>query len=109
MKGIIPQIGAWYQDNIDRLLFEVVAFDESSATIDVQYRDGELAEFDIETWQQLNLSHAEAPEDASAPFEENFEEGDHWGLNEVLHPRDWDSPVNSIEAEPFTGYEDLDI
>ncbi len=101
-----PTIGAWYQDITDMQLFEVVAVDDSSGSIDVQYVDGELTEFDFDTWQELTLIPAEPPEDPDAPFEQTFEAGDHWN-DEVLHPGDWSSPINSIEADLFTGFDDL--
>lgn len=107
MANTTPEIGRWYQDNTDLQLFEVVAIDEVSATVDIQYVDGELAEFDLDNWAELSLSPAEPPEDADAPFEQNFGGADEWDGDGVFHPNDFSGPVNSIEADLFTGYDDI--
>ena len=45
-----PTIGNWYRiQGSDS--FEVVAFDEDDATIELQYFDGTVEEMDLEDWQ----------------------------------------------------------
>jgi hypothetical protein len=41
-------------------LFEVVAIDELYSSIEYQLLDGELGDYDINTWRQLNTSKAKA-------------------------------------------------
>jgi len=62
MNEIVPQVGAWYRLP-DGKLFEVVALNEHDRTIDVQHYDGTVEEWDLETWNDLILERAEAPED----------------------------------------------
>lgn len=74
MNKILPEISAWYQDLVSGSLFEVVAIDEDSNTIEYQLLDGELGEYDLTTWEQLYISDAEAPEDWRSPYELNPED-----------------------------------
>ena len=68
MAKVIPQIGNWYQDVEEDVLFEVVALDEQEGCIEIQYLNGDIGEFDLETWQQMIVLSAQPPEDWSAPF-----------------------------------------
>lgn len=74
MNTLAPEVSAWYQDVVSGSLFEVVAIDESSGTIEFQMIDGEVGEYDTSTWHQLYLAPAEAPEDWRTPYEMNFED-----------------------------------
>jgi hypothetical protein len=73
-----PGIGDWYRLSGGEL-FEVVAFDEADGTIEVQYFDGTVEEFDIEDWRTQRASgaieEAEAPEDWSGSVDVEPEDG----------------------------------
>ncbi|WP_024460335.1 DUF6763 family protein [Marinimicrobium sp. LS-A18] len=99
-----PSIGAWYFDREDQQVFEVVALDEQQGTIEVQYLDGAIGEFDLETWPQLPLVPAAAPEDSEAAYELSQE--DRWNDDDVLVPDSWNNPLNDIEPDLFPGYDD---
>jgi len=63
-----PEIGEWYRiRNGDS--FEIVAVDDDDRTVEVQYFDGTVEEFDLDDWegQRANgeIENAEAPEDWS--------------------------------------------
>jgi hypothetical protein len=70
-------IGDWYltRDNNEER-FEVVALDDVSGTIGVQYFDGSIGEFDLETWSELGIDACAPPEDPTGPYEMEFEEID---------------------------------
>ena len=70
----MPEVSAWYQDVVSGSLFEVVALDEQSGTIEYQLVDGAVGEYEITTWKDLYLVAAEAPEDWRSPFELNNED-----------------------------------
>ncbi|MFV2060055.1 MAG: DUF6763 family protein [Gammaproteobacteria bacterium] len=55
-----PSIGQCYRDQQGRS-FEVVAMDELD--VEIQYRDGEVDEFDIDTWYLLNVNPADVTKD----------------------------------------------
>ncbi|HEY8384811.1 MAG TPA: DUF6763 family protein, partial [Porticoccaceae bacterium] len=63
MAKQLPLVNTWYQDAVEDVLFEVVAVDEAAGTIEVQYEDGSVDEFDFDTWGLMVVLPAEAPED----------------------------------------------
>ncbi len=105
MASQFPVIGAWYHDLVEDQMFEVVAVDEQFGTVEIQYLGGEVSEWDLETWPQLALIPAEAPEDAGAAYELSHE--DEWGSDQAIIPETWVSPVTSIEPDNYPGIEDF--
>ncbi len=101
-----PIVGAWFEDLVEGQLFEVVAADERGGTVEVQYRGGEVGEFDMEAWAQLRLVSAEAPEDAGAGYELSREDDWDWDSDQPIVPESWSNPLASIEPESFTGFDD---
>lgn len=99
-----PQIGRWYKELESGALFEVVAWDHRAKTAEVQYVDGEIAEYDAESWAALALAPAAEPEDWRNPFEMSDEDGIDPDL--PFHPQDWNNPLNSIEPETMWGVDD---
>jgi hypothetical protein len=73
-----PGIGDWYRLSGGDLL-EVVAFDAADGTIEVQYFDGTVEEFDLDDWRSQRASgaieEAEAPEDWSGSVDVEPEDG----------------------------------
>ncbi|HEB58823.1 MAG TPA: hypothetical protein ENJ01_06365 [Gammaproteobacteria bacterium] len=53
-----PVVGQWYQD-MEQRVFQVLDADIES--IEVQYADGEIEEFDVDTWYVLELHPAVQP------------------------------------------------
>lgn len=105
MKMLSPVVGRWYKDLESNMLFEVVAWDPGEHTIEAQYLDGEVTEYDLDAWRQLLLQRAEAPEDWRTAFELDNE--DNLDPDRPIHPEDWNSPLNSIEPDTMYGVEDL--
>ena len=100
-----PTIGEWYQDAQQDDVFEVVAVDDSSATIEIQYLGGEVSELDVETWQQMVLLPAKPPEDFNASYELSNE--DLHSNDDVLVPERLDNPVASMEAESLLEWDEF--
>lgn len=73
-----PGIGEWYRLSSGELL-EVVAYDAADGTIEVQYFDGTVEEFDFDDWRSQRASggieEAEAPEDWSGSVDVEPEDG----------------------------------
>lgn len=102
MTRHIPQIGHWYQDSDSGLLFEIVALDRDEGTVQVQYVDGELADYDLDSWADMQLRSAAAPEDWRSAFELDEDEQ----LDAALRPTQWGSPLSRIEPETMLGVDD---
>ncbi len=65
-----PVIGRWYKDVENDLSFKVVAIEDSDNTIEVQYINGDIGEYDSDSWYNSTFDYIEAPEDWSAPFDD---------------------------------------
>lgn len=105
MTSHYPTVGNWYRDKVDLQLFEVVAIDEATTSIDIQYLDGDLSEFDFDIWSQLELSLTQQPEDASAPF--HLPQDGQWGADANWAAANKGNPVEMMEPETFPGTEDF--
>jgi hypothetical protein len=72
-----PEVGKWYRTEAG-ITLEVVAVDNEDGTIEVQYFDGTVEEFDLDDWeaQRANgeLVEAEAPEDWSGSVDVDDED-----------------------------------
>lgn len=107
MNNLMPEVSAWYQDLVSGSLFEVVAYDEDSDTIEYQLVDGEVGAYDATTWKQLYLSPAEAPEDWSKPFELTSE--DQAYSDQAMVPENWSGVLSDIEPELLDQGDDFNI
>lgn len=105
MATQIPIIGKWYQDATEDQLFEVVALDEHAGSIEIQLLDGEVSEIDLETWQQMILLPAKAPEDWRASYELSSE--DSYNMDDVYIPEDWNDPLSGLESDTIYGLDDF--
>ncbi len=65
-----PVIEQWYKDVENNLTFKVVAIEESDDTIEVQYHNGDIGEYDNDSWYNSTFDFIEDPEDWSAPFDD---------------------------------------
>jgi hypothetical protein len=78
-----PLIGKWFR-RPNGALFEVVAFDEGDGTVEVQFFDGTLDEFDIDAWPNMLLREVSAPEDWSGSVD--MDPDDYVGDDEEYPP-----------------------
>ncbi len=104
MKLLSPVVGGWYKDIQTAALFEVVAWDPTAHTIETQYVDGEVSEYDLDAWREMFLIRAEAPEDWRAGYE--LDDDDALDPDLPFHPEDWNNPLNFIEPEFMHGVDD---
>ncbi|MGH8279459.1 MAG: DUF6763 family protein [Gammaproteobacteria bacterium] len=90
----LPAIGDWYADE-QGVSFEVVAVDEQDESVEVQYYDGTLEEFDLDAWATLELRPVEAPEDWSGPLDLERED---YGvdLDDQRHAL-WANPLDRLD------------
>ena len=71
----LPTVGEWYRAHAgQKCLFEVIDVDERSGTIATQWEDGDLDEFDEDTWQRMSPALTVSPSEwRDAP---NLDTGD---------------------------------
>ncbi|MEO7775772.1 MAG: DUF6763 family protein [Steroidobacteraceae bacterium] len=95
-----PIVGEWYRNKSDP--FEVIVYDEDDGTIEVQYFDGTLEEFDIDDWRAQStegaLQSSEAPEDFHGAYDYDSEEDEPIGRAD-----DYDSASGGLRASGLDG------
>ena len=104
MKLLGPKVGQWYKDLQTQAEFEVVAWDPKALLVETQFIDGEVSEYDIESWKELLLVPMETPEDWRNAYELDGEESHDPDL--PFHPEDWSGPLSGIEPEYMNGVEE---
>ena len=94
-----PIIDNWYYHLDKGQRFRVVAMDEESQTVEVQYFDGNVDEYELEIWYQLNIEPCEAPENWSGPLD--IGNVDDLGTEITDTSRsDWNEPLDEFEPQP---------
>lgn len=105
MASQVPMIGSWYQDATEDQIFEVVAVDETTATVEIQYLDGEVSELDFDTWQQTVLLPAKPPEDWRVSYELSNE--DSLMTDDIFIPAKWNDPLSDLDSDIIYGLDDF--
>lgn len=96
-----PVPGQWYEDLDDEVVFQVLSIDPDEELVQIQHEDGEIEEFDLDTWHELDLDKAEQPEGwsgspakedvaAADDWEEDEEDEEEWEDDEDEDDDDWD-------------------
>jgi hypothetical protein len=101
MNKIVPVVGDWYRAANGDLL-EVVAIDGDDDTIEIQYFDGTLEEFDQESWDAQVLAEADAPEDWTGPLD--VDEEDVEPEDEAPQAPVWSAPSEFLDRNETSGY-----
>lgn len=98
-----PIIAQWYHYPQKAQKFQVTAIDGKAATVEVQYFDGNLDEFDLTTWYAMEVERIEEPEDWTGPMD-NIEKDDLNPVGTEMRWEDWDAPydeeLEKAEAGP---------
>jgi hypothetical protein len=105
MAKVTAQIGTWYRDLQNDMQFEVVALDDTAQTIEVQLLDGEICEYDFDTWRDMLVLPIDAPEDWRHVYELGSEDGQDPDL--PYYPRGQYNPLDMIEPSIIYGIDDL--
>lgn len=85
-----PIIDSWYHHSEKAQKFLVTAIDEHSDTVEIQYFDGTLDEFDLVTWYAMDVELVEAPEDWTGPVD--IEDLD--SVDAEMSNEDWQAPYD---------------
>ncbi|HYM36610.1 MAG TPA: DUF6763 family protein [Steroidobacteraceae bacterium] len=104
MQAPTPIIGQWYRGPTGDL-FEVVAVDSDDDTIEIQYFDGTLEEYDQETWNTQGIVEADAPEDWTGSVDVDQEDYDVEA--ETPHNAAWSAPSEFLDRSESSGYSEI--
>jgi hypothetical protein len=80
-----PTVGQWYEDLENEETFQVLKVDEDKEIVEIQHLDGDIEEFDVDGWAELDLELTEEPEGWSgskAEKEEDDDEDEDWDEDE---------------------------
>lgn len=103
-----PIVGNWYQHVDKGLDFEVVAVDEETTSVEIQYVDGTLDEITLDDWYEIDLEPAEPPEDWTGPLDDaDLEEVDE--AEAGVEEDDWDEPDSDRRARGRRAARDDDL
>ena len=91
-----PEIGLWYRD-IQNRLFEVIAVEDED-TIEVQYYDGDISEYDRESWDLLCVNVVSDPGVGNG-FEEELMDESESSFSENLNFISWDNVIGEMDGE----------
>ncbi len=91
-----PIVGSWYKDLENSFKFKVINVDDKNDSIEVQYLNGDIGEYDQESWYSSTFDYIEDPEDWSAPFDDI--EDDDLGYTD---PDDHRRNMNDVDIEDF--------
>ncbi len=93
-----PIMGNWYCHLDKGQRFFVAAVDEKAETVEVQHFDGDVEEFDLDTWYQLDIDVCEAPVNWSGPFD--IGNVDDLGTEvSDTRPSEWNEPLSEFESK----------
>ena len=109
MARIAPEIGGWFENFESGELFEVVAVDHPGRAIEIQYSDGALSEIDFDSWPQLPVIGAAAPEDANAGYgqvADEMQDEEDTGYRSPLF-NSARSAIDKLEGESFPGTDEF--
>ncbi len=104
MASQYPLIGSWYQDLTESQLFEVVAIDDQAGTVEIQYLDGSIDEYELDGWEQLPLVAAEPPEDYGPAYGLS---GEDFASDDDSHLYSSGNPLETMEPERFQEFDDF--
>ncbi len=97
-----PIIDAWYHYPAKAQKFKVTAFDDHTNTIEIQYFDGTLDEFDFNTWYGFDMERIEPPEDWTGPMD-NIEIDDLNPVGTEMRREDWEAPYQEEDEKNRAG------
>jgi hypothetical protein len=99
-----PQTGQWYEDLDTEETFQVLSVDPDEEVIRIQWPDREVQELDLDSWNEMDLELATAPE-GWADDEEDIEDDEDEG---VIAPAEEEDEEEDDEDDDWDDDEDDD-
>lgn len=97
-----PIVDEWYHYPEKAQKFKVTGLDEHSATVEIQFFDGTVDEFDIDTWRQLDVERIETPEDWTGPLD-NIDKAELNKEGAEMQREDWEAPYMEVDEKKRAG------
>lgn len=100
MASFFPAIGSSFQELATGQIFEVISVDEENDSMEVQYQDGDIAEFDKDSWSHHDVIMA-SPHTYGR---DHFGDDSPFERDEPQHY--YGNPLEDIEPDSFGGFDD---
>jgi hypothetical protein len=94
-----PVPGQWYEDLEEEGLFLVLSVDPDEELVQIQHEDGEIEEFDLDIWHELDLDKATQPEGWAGSADDDDDE--EWEEDEDEDEEDWDEDEEEEDDDDF--------
>jgi hypothetical protein len=92
-----PITDQWYAHLDKGQRFYVTAIDEDNDTVEIQHFDGDIEEYSLEEWRELDIELSEEPENWTGALD--IAEQDDLGTEITdTTPEDWDSPQQEFRS-----------
>ena len=99
-----PTVGQWYEDLENEETFQVLKVDEDREIVEIQHLDGDIEEFDVDGWAELDLELTDEPEGWSgskAEKDAEDEDDDDWDEDEDDEDDDDDLDEDEEDREEY--------
>jgi len=93
-----PIVDNWYQSQEKSQEFMVVALDDESRTVEIQYFDGSLEELDKDAWYEMDLEIVEQPENWAGAVDVGNVDDLGTEVTDTVD-EDWDAPMKEIRED----------
>ena len=92
-----PLTDQWYTHLDKGQRFYVTAIDEDNSTVEIQHFDGDIEEYSLEEWYDLDIELSEAPENWAGALD--IAEQDDFGTEITdTSADDWESPQQEFRS-----------
>ncbi len=92
-----PVVSQWYRHRDKGQRFQVTAIDKTEDMVEIQYFDGDVEEFDRDSWYELDIEPIEPPEDWTGPLDD-IEKDDLGYIETDMTGEDWAAPLREEGA-----------
>ena len=86
-----PQVDQWYAHLDKGQRFYVTAIDDENNTVEIQHFDGDIEEFSLDEWRDLEIELSVEPENWSGALDIAEQDDLGTGVTDT-EPDDWDEP-----------------
>ena len=97
-----PLIGEWYHYPEKAQKFVVTAIEDDAGTVEIQYFDGTLDEFDLGDWEAMETEGVAEPEDWTGPMD-NIDTDDLTPIGSDMSAEDWEAPYVEEDEKRSAG------
>jgi hypothetical protein len=104
-RELDPIIGNWYRHLDKGQMFQVIAFDDGDATVELQHFDGDIEEVSLRAWRAMDLEVAEAPEDWTGPMDDIEQDDLGYSSETVMSNEDWSAPLQEVRRDQQEAWE----